>query len=91
MTDVLYDPIFSLKTDLMGPVGAYEFHLLSGPPQETPKYLTIIKPFDRYVWAFTLSSLGVVTILLIIIDKIHATWSGVSSKDAVVTGQSNKN
>lgn len=80
-----------MKSDLIGPVGAEEFHLISGAPQEIPKYLQSINCFDPYVWAFSLASLGAVTITLIIIDKVHATWSGTSSKDTAATGQSNRN
>ena len=90
LIDFFYDSQYNLKNDFVGPTGAYEIHLLSGPPHETPKYHTLISPFDPYVWAFTLTSIGAVTISLIIIDHIQATWSGGSTKDVVMTGWSNK-
>ena len=64
-----------------------EVALVSGPPQTIPKFLTVINPFDRYVWAFSLASLGAVTIALLIIDKKHATWTKGSSKGESFQGK----
>ena len=80
---------YNHKSDFIGPAGAVEVHLLSNAPQETPKYETIFSPFDRYVWAFSLASLGAVTMALLIIDKIHATWSRRSSKGESLQGKPN--
>ena len=55
---------YNHKSDFIGPAGAVEVHFLSNAPQETPKYETIFSPFDRYVWAFSLASLGAVTMAL---------------------------
>ena len=78
-----------LKNDLLGPAGQQEFVIISTPPLKKKDYLTLGYCFDPYVWAFTLASLGAVTIALIIIDKI-ATLSNRPSKDTnKMTGGSN--
>ena len=81
-------PTLNIGNDYIGPVGSFDFYLLSAAPQKTPKYYSFITVFDPSVWAFILASLVSVTIALIAIDNIHGRWSGASSKDTVVTGQS---
>ena len=54
---------------------------MSGAPPERNEYLTLISPFDSYTWVFTLVSLVGVSISLVLIDKLHATWSNESLYD----------
>ena len=78
-----------LKNDLLGPAGQQEFVIISTPPLKKKDYLTLGYCFDPYVWAFTLASLGAVTIALIIIDKI-STSSNRSSEATKMTGGYNR-
>ena len=78
-----YEPRHNLKCELIGPVGSYEVHIISGKPRERTSYLRFIMPFDSYTWAFTLTSVVGVSIVLIIIDKIHMTLSLESSKEPI--------
>ena len=77
----------SLRNNYLRPVGRYDFQFISAPPKEIQNYLTLINPFDRYVWAFLLVSLMVVTITLIKIDTIYANWFGTSTHDITYMGK----
>ena len=71
-----YTPANYFKNDFVGgTVASNNFKFLTGAPLPTKDYLTIIKPFEPYVWAFILASLVAVTMTLIFINKMHATWS----------------
>ena len=83
MAKHFYDPRHYLKNEFVGPVGSYEVHFVSGKPPERTDYLTFIMPFDSYTWVFTLTSVVGVSIVLIIIDKIHMTLSLESSKEPI--------
>ena len=78
-----YEPRQILKNEFIGPVGSYDLHFISGAPPERKDYLTFIMPFDSYTWAFTLTSVVGVSIVWIIIDKIHTTLSHESSKESI--------
>ena len=73
-----------MHNDFIGPVGSYDLHLISGAPPERSEYLTLTKPFDSFTWVFTLISLVTVSIALICIEKLHATWSKESDDDDTV-------
>ena len=68
-----------LKNDFIGPVGAYDFYFASAAPPERKEYRTLARPFDGFTWALIAASVVGVSITLILIDKIHATWSTESS------------
>ena len=72
-----------MRNDFIGPVGSYDLHLISGAPPERSEYLTLTKPFDSFTWVFTLISLVTVSIALICIEKLYATWSKESYDDTV--------
>ena len=69
-----YNP-HSVRNDLIGPVGSYDWHFVSAEPLERKEYLTLVRPFDSYTWAFIAASLVAVSISMILIDKICAIWS----------------
>ena len=75
---------FSSKNDFIGPVGTYDFHFISGAPQERDNFKTLILPFDEYIWAFLVMSVVLVSITLIFINKIYATFSKESSKESML-------
>ena len=58
------------SSNYLGPVGQYDFLLLSGAPPKTKDYLALIWVFDGYTWACLLITLVAVSILLILINKI---------------------
>ena len=78
MTHTLYHPNTYRQNDFIGPVGSWDFRFISGAPQKRQAYLTLIKPFDTYIWAFLLASVVAVTITLIIANKMFETWADVS-------------
>ena len=64
------------QSDFLGPVGSYEFHVMTGAPQERNDFLKIIRPFDNYSWACILVSLVLVYLSLVLTNKVYAaTWS----------------
>ena len=78
---------FFLKNDFIGPLGMYEFPLVSGAPKERSNYLSIIKPFDNLVWAWTGASTVGVTIALLIMNVVYAVYiegKGVNLADEAV-------
>ena len=73
----------TVYNDYLRPVGAYNFRFLSATPEEIQNYLTLITPFDGYIWAFLLASVVAVTITLIIIDTVYASYTNTSKKDII--------
>ena len=60
--------------DFIGPVKPFEVYLTSGAPPKTSDYLTIFKPFDRYVWGLLIASTLAVSATLIFINKMHVRY-----------------
>ena len=70
------------QSDFLGPVGSYEFHLMTGAPKERNDFLKVIRPFDNYSWACILGALVLVYLSLVFINKIYATtWSGIHMEE----------
>ena len=81
MVNLAYSPNL-IKADLIGPIRHWDFYFLTGAPQPTKDYLTLIKPFEPIVWAFVLASVVAVSIALISINKMYATWSNKPLKES---------
>ena len=65
---------FFLNNDFIGPLGTYDFPFLSGAPRERSNYLSIIKPFDNWVWASTWGSTVAVTFALLLINVVYSIF-----------------
>ena len=87
MVRLIYNTGAFMKNDFFRPLGAYDFHFISGAPNPTPSYLTIFLPFDQYVWISTLMSVIAVNVTLIGIDKIHAKWTNTISSSIIYHGK----
>ena len=81
MVNLAYSPHL-VKADLIGPIRHWDFYFLTGAPQPTKDYLTLIKPFEPIVWAFVLASVVAVSIALISINKMYSTWSNKPLKES---------
>ena len=80
ITRVPYNMMYN-EFEFIGPLGSpYVYHLLSKSPREIQNNLTLIKPFDEYVWAFLAVSVISVAIALVSIDTAFASWSNTSKK-----------
>ena len=77
-----------LQNDFIGPIGSYDFQFITGAPRERNEYFTIFIPFDLYTWALIITSLVLVSISLIAIDKLQASWTRQPSNDAVFQSKS---
>ena len=77
-----YLPTRYLQNDDIGTIGSFEFHFMTGAPPPVKDYLTVIRPFQPYVWAFTVASLVAVSITLIFINKMHAIFSKQASRES---------
>ena len=77
-----YLPTRYVKNDDIGTIGSFEFHFMTGAPPPVKDYLTVIRPFQHYVWAFTLASLVAVSIALIFINKTYAIFSAQASRES---------
>ena len=82
MVRLTYLLAIRLKIDFIGPIGTFDIHLLSGAPPRTNVYYTLIKPFGPTVWAFILASLVVISIILIFINHVYATWTKEHLKES---------
>ena len=71
-----------LRNDFIGPEGQVDCHILSGAPLKTKNYLTLFKPFDKYIWGFLIASIMAVSAALIMINMVHAIWSTDSAKES---------
>ena len=76
-------------SDFLGPITTYDFHFLSGAPNIRNSYLTLLRPFDIYVWLCFIASVTAVSILLIIIDKIHNKISNQPVKEGTLQSINN--
>ena len=83
MVKFLYNPLRYLIGDFIGPIGSHDFHFLSTAPPERKEYLTLAMPFDSYTWGLITASMVGVSITLILINKMHATWSKEYSNESV--------
>ena len=83
LTRSVYRQEVMMYNDYLRPVGAYNFRFASATPEKIKNYLTLITPFDGYIWAFLLASLVLITITLIIIDTMYASWTNTSKKDII--------
>ena len=83
LTQSIYRQGVAEYNDFLGPVGTYNFRFLSATPKKIQNYLTLINPFDGYIWAFLLASVLAVTITLIIIDTVYTSWTTASKKDII--------
>ena len=83
LTRGLYRQRISEYNDFLGPVGTYNFRFLSATPKKIHNYLTLVNPFDGYVWAFLIASVLAITITLIIIDTAYTSWTSSSKKDII--------
>ena len=77
-----YIPTRYLKNDDIGTIGSFEFHFMTGAPPPIKDYLTVIRPFHPYVWAFTLVSLVAVSTALILINKMYAIFSEQATRES---------
>ena len=81
MVTTLYASNTYLGNDFIGPVTSHDFHFLSGAPHTRNNFSTIFKPFDPYVWGFLLTSIVVVSVSLIYINKVYNSLSSESVKE----------
>ena len=72
MVHMLYDSYSYLGSDFIGPVGSYQFHFISGAPNEINTFTTLFRPFDPVVWALILASVVSVSIVLTVINNIYS-------------------
>ena len=79
----LYRKGIAWKNEYIGPIGAVNLQFLSSAPQQIPNYLTLVNPYDGYVWTFLLASFMAVIFSLIIIDTNYAEWTKTSKKDII--------
>lgn len=71
-----YRPYIKAQNDYLGTVGSYDFHTLSTPPEKTLNYATMVKPYGVYMWAMIGTSLVVVMVTFVMIEKLSATMHG---------------
>ena len=69
-----------LQREFMRPIGELRFHFISRALRPVQSYLTIISPFDNYVWTLLSSSVIAITLTLIIADMSYAKWTNTSMK-----------
>ena len=92
MVKTSYNSMRYQKNDYIGgTISLYEYHFISGAPPQTKDYLTLIKPFEPHVWGFSLGSVVAVFIALILINKMHATYTDVPLNESPYQSKDNIN
>ena len=81
MVQIFYHPFAYSGGDFFGPITTHDFHFLSGAPNIRNSYLTLLRPFDLYVWYCFIASVTAMSIALIIINKIHNKISNQPMKE----------
>lgn len=71
MVHLIYLSETYMHSDFIGPLIAYDSHFLTGAPHPRNNMLTLIRPFDPYVWGCLIASVVAVSISLVFINKIH--------------------
>ena len=71
-------------SDFIGPVAKYDFSFFSGAPLTKNNYLTLIRPYDSYVWGFLIASVVTVSLSLIIINNIFNKISDGAIKESAL-------
>ena len=89
MFNFFYHPNTYLKNDFIGPVGTYDFHFLSAAPKVRASYESIVRPFDTWVWIWTMVSTFFVTVALIIVNKLYESWYPETPKESIVESKLN--
>ena len=56
-------------SDFIGPLDTYDYHFISGAPQEVAGWLALITVFDGPTWAWLLASVVSVSIGLILVNR----------------------
>ena len=72
---------YKLQNEFVGPLDTHDFHMISSAPQEINGYLALVGVFDSFTWVLLLVSVLMMTIALITVNKLHSTWSDISTKD----------
>ena len=70
-----YSPKAFELNDFIGPLGAWEIHLNSGPPKERNDYLKIFRPFNPLIWVCLVGALVIVFVSLVIINEAYGSFS----------------
>ena len=72
---------YKLQNEFVGPLDTYDFHIISGAPQEINGYLALVVVFDSFSWLLLLVSVLIVSVALITVNKVHSMWSDLSPKE----------
>ena len=72
---------YKLQNEFVGPLDTYDFHIISGAPQEINGYLALVGVFDTLSWVLMFVSVLIMTIALITVNKLYSTWSDKSKKE----------
>ena len=66
-----YTPFTYQHNDYIGPVTTHNFHFWTAAPETTKNYLTLFRPFDRYVWGLVIVSVVAISLSLISVNMMH--------------------
>ena len=89
MVQIIYHPFAYSGSDFFGPITTHDFHFLSGAPSIRNSYLTLLRPFDHYVWNCFIASVAAISIILTIINKIHSKISIQPIKEDTLQSRNN--
>ena len=61
--------LFFTHNDVVGPVGTYDYNIISAAPREINSLFALISVFDKLTWVFLLASIFAVTLVLVMINQ----------------------
>ena len=75
--------------EFMRPIGKMSFHFLARSPRLIQNYLTLISPYDIYVWYLLASSVVAISGSLIVVDIVYAKLTKTSTKGVFMQSMQN--
>ena len=71
------------RVEYLGQLGSMNIYPLSRDLKQKQNYLTLIEPFDKYIWMFLAVSVLSVTLAIVMIDKCYLSWRNLVTEDVV--------
>ena len=84
-----YQKLQFADREFMRPIGKMSFHFLARSPQPTQNYLTLISPYDNYVWYLLGSSVVAISVSLTAVDIVYAKFTKTSTKGVLIQSMQN--
>ena len=69
------------RVDYLSHLGNWGIYPISGRAKKVPNYLTLIKPFDKYTWAWVAAAVTAIAAAFACIDYLYAFWKNLNTRN----------